>query len=72
MKTMVDNVEIVDMLLWNWMLLLLLIGKVSTGNVTCVVRLGIQNMFALRQKARSRSRPKMPEACTKCESYAFF
>ena len=40
-KAMVDNVEVIDILVWNWVLLLLLMGKVSMGSVTCAVKLGI-------------------------------
>ena len=68
---MVVHVEIVDMPLWNWVLLLLMV-KGFAANVTCVVKRATCNMIALRQRARvSRSRQKMPEACTECEAYAF-
>ena len=38
-KTTVVHMEIVVMLLWNWLLLLLLMGKVFVGSVICVASL---------------------------------
>ena len=38
MKAMVASVEIVGMHRWSWVLLLLLIVKVSVESVTCVVK----------------------------------
>ena len=39
MKTTVDNVVTVGMLRWNWVLLLLLMRRVSMANSTCVAKL---------------------------------
>ena len=38
-KAMVVYVEIVVMLKWNWVLLLLMMGKVFVGSIICVTSL---------------------------------
>ena len=74
MITMVVHMEIVDMHPWNWVLrlLLLLLLRDFVENITSAVKLVICIGIAQRQRAKgSRSRQKMPEACTECEAYAF-
>ena len=74
-KTTVVHVEIVGMRPWSWVLRLLLLLLLLRGfeeNVTSAVKLAICVGIAQRRRAKeSRSRQKTPEACTKCEAYAF-
>ena len=75
MIIMVVHMEIVGMHPWSWVLrlLLLLLLRGFVASATCVAKLAICDVTALRLRARaSRSRQKTPEACTESVTRAFF